>query len=125
MKTKSLFLVLLASVVLLTFALAASPAVASSGGLTQVGTPDVAHVFPTGKWWSSGNGWGAYTEYAAGTLIPAQDYVTVYSSWADLDKSLMEGLPQFMLFSLTVKAGNDVVVELPEEQSAQFWGTVA
>jgi hypothetical protein len=50
MKTRLLFLVLLTSVVVLTFAVA-SPAFAADSGLPQVGTPDVAHVNPfRGSW---------------------------------------------------------------------------
>jgi hypothetical protein len=124
MRTKSLVLVPLASVVLLTFAVAAAPAGAGVGGLPQVGNPEVAHLhLYDAHWWSGGYGWVDGTACPPGTPIPAQDFIIAYGDAYNPDRSLVEQFPQIFSLSLTVKAANgDMVVMITQEQSAQFWG---
>jgi hypothetical protein len=127
MKAKLLFLVLLASVVLLTFALTATPAGAATGGLPQVGTPEVAYVhLLDGAWFSGVSAWGDNMLYPAGTPIPAQDFIIGWQEAVNPDRSLVEQFPQIFLVTVTVMAANrDLVVKTTEEQSAQFWGPIS
>jgi hypothetical protein len=124
MKTKCLVLVLLA--LALSLGVVASPAGAATMGLPHVAQPSVAYVIPLdGSWWSGGYGWGGFTAHAAGTPIPAQDYIIVNVEWIDPSRALVASMPQWELFSVTVKSGNRVLLRTSEAQSAQFWTDVA
>lgn len=126
MRHKACVVLVLCLAALTMLTIAVSPAAAATDGLPQVGTPNVARVLLyDGEWWTGRWISGGTTWYPPGTPIPASDYVMLCGAPFDEDKSLVEELPQFLFYSLTVKdADNKVVVKTSEEQSPQFYGPV-
>jgi hypothetical protein len=123
MKVKVALVLVLCLAAVATLGIGASAAAADTGW-PGVGTPHVAHVWPTdGHWWSGGAGWGNdYAAYAPGTPIPAQYSVSMFGEAVMPVRSDVEGIAQDLLLSLTVKdPDGDVIVKVTEAQSAQYW----